>query len=894
VEDLKDSRRVGPELTHVASKLRPEFVQQWVYFPQKFRPSTRMPHFFMQENNRQQSANSFDPDPVTRTETEVAAVSKYLYAVSRPFQPIPKPEGVTGDAERGRKLFSKAGCLACHANVAEFGEAWITADTRHRAPELSEEQASYKYKSMTDEERVRYAMDHFVDERDTFLNPSVARFDPEAAYNSPTMTRFAPELSGIGSKVTFDWLYSWLIEPTHYAPNTKMPSLRLSPGEAADIATYLLTLKQEGFKQFAFDVEGARRRMAEDLMFDLLTAQRSERQSRAIMDDSGGMLTDMLVSLLQASLGKQEAYDLVQPMTLEEKRLLYLGNKTVSHYGCYACHDIPGFETATPPGTDLSGWAEKPVSQLDFAFYDHAFHDMRHEKERIFGYVYPRDAEPLNHLSPTPDDLREEITHTHAAFAKHKMLNPRIWDREKLKRPYDKLKMPNFYFTEEEAEALTSYLLSRIPPRVHDNLKVDYDGGTLGPIAKGRSLTRELNCVGCHAIEDNVPTIQQYFRREIGGRPEFDVANAPPSLRGEGAKLQHNWFHRFLLQVEPLRPWLEVRMPSFNLTSDEATTLVQYFAALSRDDSDRLARALPPVDETLSKATENDSGAAEWWTTDHLRPEAEELERFAVERELMRERDLDPALTSAERVRAAHAQMLDRVRFIERLYDVDYPFVEPPSPLSPKDRFDRGMRFLNDMGCLKCHVLGEMRPGQANNVDEFVQTYRLDGVRGEGDQAIVILNGQTHPVGSIVDGHTIISGSNTYNETGDVDTKAVVEGPGPDGTTEQVLLVAASAPNLSLTYERLRRDWVVQWMVAPQWIQPGTKMPQNFAGGVSPFEGDPEYPGTGIDHINLLVDAIFDAGRTSTRVALPKIPVVDTAEEFDEEGGAFEEEEFDD
>ena len=82
-------------------------------------------------------------------------------------------------------------------------------------------------------------------------------------------------------------------------------------------------------------------------------------------------------------------------------------------------------------------------------------------------------------------------------------------------------------------------------------------------------------------------------------------------------------------------------------------------------------------------------------------------------------------------------------------------------------------------------------------------------------------------------------------------------------------------------------------MLEPQWIEPGTKMPQNFPDGVSPFEGDPEYPGTATDHINLLVDFLYHAGATSTRAELPKIVVADESEDFDEDEG-FEEDEFDD
>ena len=914
VDTLDGSPRVGPDLRHAASKLRPEFMQQWIYSPKKFRPATRMPHFFMQENNRAQSANSFDTDPVGRTQTEVAAITKYLFETSKEWEPLKPPAGVTGDAERGRKLFREVGCLACHANLTELGEEMITGDLVHRLG-MDEQTAAHRSLGMTHEERSVYAMEHFVNDRDTFLHPETTRFDPEKPYNTPVLTRFAPELSGVGSKVSFEWLYSWLMDPTRYSKETKMPGMRLHPSEAADLATYLMTMVNPTFQQGEFAMNSERLAKVDELVFMLLSTQRSAAHSRAILEDKESELTDMLVSLLARSFGreevprlgkeqalswgKQKAYDLIRPMSLQDKKTMYLGNKMIAHYGCYACHQIRGFEDTTPPGTDLSKWRQKPIAQLDFAFYDHAFHHMREKKKEIYGHVYPLEADQLNYWSPG-ENAKEQITHTHAAFAKHKMLNPRIWDREKIKQPYDKLKMPNYYFTEEEADALTTFLLSRVERRVSDALIVDYAGGTLGPIARGRDLTRELNCVACHQIEDNAPTIQQYFRRTVAGELEFDSVNAPPSLWGEGAKVQHAWLHRFLQHVEPLRPWLQVRMPSFHLTGEEATTLVQYFAALSQRDAGKLADNLSKIGEYLesnptrsgdeSTAASDSHEASPWFRVEGLQEEAEGLRRFAIERELMRPTALEMFSQAEERLADAHAELLERTRFMQKLYDVEYPFVEPPRPLSDDARFALGGEFFADMGCLSCHVLGRMETGPATTTDQFVQMYRLDNVSGEGDQAIAILNGQPYPVGSVIDGFTLTGAENVYYDGGDVETKAFVEGPNAQGETERIMLQAPSAPNLSLTHRRLRRQWVFNWMLQPGWIEPGTKMPQNFADGQSPFAGDERYPGSGIDHINLLVDYLYDAGTRGTRAPLPKIIAADPSEEFDDEGFDFDDE----
>ncbi len=39
------------------------------------------------------------------------------------------------------------------------------------------------------------------------------------------------------------------------------------------------------------------------------------------------------------------------------------------------------------------------------------------------------------------------------------------------------------------------------------------------------------------------------------------------------------------------------------------------------------------------------------------------------------------------------------------------------------------------------------------------------------------------------------------------------------------------APNLEMTSDRLRPDWLMLWLYHPTWITPYTSMPQNFPAG---------------------------------------------------------------
>ena len=57
---------------------------------------------------------------------------------------------------------------------------------------------------------------------------------------------------------------------------------------------------------------------------------------------------------------------------------------------------------------------------------------------------------------------------------------------------------------------------------------------------------------------------------------------APPILNGEGEKVQADWLFNFVKAPVPIRPWLQVRMPTFGLADEEANTVVGYFEALDR------------------------------------------------------------------------------------------------------------------------------------------------------------------------------------------------------------------------------------------------------------------------------------------------------------------------
>ena len=177
--------RLGPSLDEVARKLRREWAAGWLTDPLAWRPGTAMPAFWPES----------DPDAAARRPQEVADIVAYLF--ERPAPSEAAPAAGPGDPERGRVLFDRKGCRACHAL------------------ELPEQDRLLALGADKEED------------------PPV-----EAPRND-----FGPPLGRIGSKTDRAWIRRWLGDPRAVFPETKMPRFRLQESERADLAAYLTSIE---------------------------------------------------------------------------------------------------------------------------------------------------------------------------------------------------------------------------------------------------------------------------------------------------------------------------------------------------------------------------------------------------------------------------------------------------------------------------------------------------------------------------------------------------------------------------------------------------------------------------------------------------------------------------
>jgi mono/diheme cytochrome c family protein len=399
-----------------------------------------------------------------------------------------------------------------------------------------------------------------------------------------------PQLDGTGSKTTVNWIYAWVKDPKQYHPKTKMPNLRLSDQEAADVAQYLAGLHNNATDKEA--VPAIDPRKLDDVTLEYLEVTlphavatnklakadvddaiepyfvdeetlayyqeparlaREEAQQAALkkkaeeeFDDAAGKQAEQLAAqIAKVKANMQAARQKVAGMGSEQKKNVYVGSKLVSRYGCFACHNVRGFENAKPIGTELSEWGSKPIDKLDFGLI--------------------------------------EIEKTRGAWIHQKPKAPRVFDVGRIgvtRKPQELLKMPKFNLTDEQIDQIMTVVTG-----MTDEKLTAKEPQQLTPadfqVERGRWMVKELNCQGCHLVEGHGWALRA---TGIPSGMEPPMLSGTPTQLRQGQRTQPDWLFDFLKspQTGEIRPWLKARMPTFALSDAEANVLVRYFALEGR------------------------------------------------------------------------------------------------------------------------------------------------------------------------------------------------------------------------------------------------------------------------------------------------------------------------
>ncbi|GJQ22261.1 hypothetical protein BIY37_08650 [Candidatus Brocadia sapporoensis] len=493
----------------------------------------------------------------------------------------------------GKRLFENLGCHGCHETTG-FGEdknriigpslrnirnkvksewitGWIKAPKKFRPTtlmpdfKLSDEEsqaiAAYLWQH-ADKKKAADEMPVFSDEQlsqGDFLFEQVGCMACHS-YKEDAERGFAPNLARIGQKINYGYLMEWIVNPKAKESHTRMPSFRLNQEKASLIAGYLIHK----------------------------TGKDTLKEGVADRD------------------------------WLEDKEKSRAGEVLIKRYGCFGCHEIEGMEGLGKIGTELSAIGSKSVTLLDFGLLE----------KKILGEA------GLKHFT-------ENVGKARQSWLQAKLRDPRQFDEGKYKRPEDRLKMPDFALKDEEVESLVIMLAGlreeKFPEKYLARL-AEKDNS----VVEGKRLIGKYNCIGCHQFdldrlhlagdvevagmvkleedagvyfqlwEDNeklghkagetvyidnqqivdrkkaaggdiTPEIIEYHVENEGLVPEEARVFAPPLLYSEGKKVQSEWLFEFLKEPFDLRPWLDIKMPTFRLPDDEATSLSKFFAEVENE-----------------------------------------------------------------------------------------------------------------------------------------------------------------------------------------------------------------------------------------------------------------------------------------------------------------------
>ncbi|NOG54780.1 MAG: c-type cytochrome [Planctomycetes bacterium] len=931
-----DVVQVGPNLSHVNQKLDEDMIASWVLAPKAFRPNTRMPHIWLSENGS-------SPIDIRRSRTEVGAIAHYLsnapYDTNKPpYDPEPVPADLNGSPQAGRELFKTVGCTACHANVNEYGLEWVTLDIMERFG-LDKDGA---YERMAEDASALDTIESITEipddntgffELDSSGNPTT-RIRPDQytrlqwylmAYERDRFTRFGPELSSVGTKLLHnrteeqatDWLYDWVRNPSHYSWYTRMPNMRLSEQEAMDLTSYLLTQKHPTYEpeHFAPDPH-----MLDALLIELQAAKVSDRIARET-------IAEMTTDEKQMELGRQ--------------MIQFHGC-----FGCHQVPGFESGAAVSAPLTEWGrrdphkldfGYfdhvyesSRPPISEAWTTFREGTFEDAIKLTEHSIGETgISKKQIPWEHVHITRRGYLEAKLHNSRIFDRNRLgregamtddgriiytdlqtrrkqlvkrdgkyvdvetgsdsgLTGREVEIYDVGKPYEKLRMPRFFMPASDTEALVTFVTSLKPPLVSEQVQnVTDEFGVMQ--AHGRMMAHAYNCMACHNIQQNDPHIQQYYqvRDDDGDLRVSDtmenLTNAPPRLIGNGAKTQHDWFYKFLNDVVMLRPWLEVRMPSFNLEPQHTQYLVDYVAGQTTKDGRLLTEALAPINATLwplfndsydqayqqALKDGNRESQADTLATaaayeavglvlmqDNHKAHRRLLAELAADLKLYPPNQLPNREMDDEELTLKYGQLFYDLVYLRDTYaSVNYPFRQPPVVEMSELDFRRGERFIKDEAkCFQCHAFGDYPKLEqifdieqaelaammgdvggdafdADYEDDYTDEYGEEDPYGDPEEDPYGEQEEADPYG--------VEDQDPYGEEADPYGAEEEDPYGGDGgddgygdappePAKPTLYDNISAPNLALVPSRLQRDYIQQWLGRPATIMPGTKMPSHW------------------------------------------------------------------
>lgn len=216
-DDLDLQAKNGPLLSGAGNRINPAWIARFLRDPQAAKPGTTMPHVLHAMPDSEKAA-------------AIDALVAFISDLQQPFDEVKGSGAVAvphefwnmGTAESGEKLYHTIGCVACHQ------------------PDPQYEPAQFEVSST----------DQLIDQLDPEDLEELGL--AEAARPVPSIP-----LPSLAHKYHQESLTFFLLNPESVRPAGRMPSLKLTPVEAADLSAYLLStpeLNPDGLNDGAGDL----------------------------------------------------------------------------------------------------------------------------------------------------------------------------------------------------------------------------------------------------------------------------------------------------------------------------------------------------------------------------------------------------------------------------------------------------------------------------------------------------------------------------------------------------------------------------------------------------------------------------------------------------------------
>ncbi len=467
-------------------------------------------------------------------------------------------------------------------------------------------------------------------------------------------------------------------------------------------------------------------------------------------------------------------------------------------------------------------------------------------------------------------------------------------------------RMPNFRFSNEQAEAITAYLW-QVGERGDFHPRKGISEG--GDASRGKELVGTIGCKGCHVIGDDTRM------RDARGF-SYDIA---PELTRAGSKLDPDWIFEWIKNPRRYRP--STRMPDLRLSDQEARDIVAYLKTLTDDrkleevifnpedtalahKGDKLIREYGcagchqiqgmekegRVSVSLSnigrkRVDEIDFGDTKVPHTwdDWIFGKLKDSRQYATER-----------IASKMPVFALVDSEIVTLRTLLRGFTKEVPEPEYQEPFDKNlQAVEAGRRVTHYYNCINCHVIEEIGGWVKATLDDegMAPPYLFpEGSKVQEEWLHGFLGGPTpirpwlklrmptfhltdDEIGTVTryflalhkidfevrdyqaftpDQALVAPGAQLFTSLQCLSCHYT--GKIPEGKTPSDL-----APNLAMAYHRLKPDWILQWIAKPDSIQPGTRMPTFYPDMQSP---DPNIlGGNAMVQLQALRDHVFTIGK---------------------------------